>query len=60
MDGGDGDWMVKIPLLGRKGMVLILVQIVVAQGVTFVLFKPRIHYFFCFYFTDSFTLFYFD
>jgi len=44
VDGGNGDWMVKIPLLGRKGMVLILVQVVVEQGVTFVLFKPRIQF----------------
>lgn len=42
VEGGNGDWMVKMPLLGRKGMILTLVQVVVEQGVTFVLFKPRI------------------
>eukprot|EP00026_Physarum_polycephalum_P000021 Phypoly_transcript_00021.p1 GENE.Phypoly_transcript_00021~~Phypoly_transcript_00021.p1 ORF type:complete len:3252 (+),score=335.79 Phypoly_transcript_00021:281-10036(+) len=42
VDGGNGDWMVKIPLLGQKEMVLILVQVMVEQGITFVLFKPYI------------------
>lgn len=42
VDGGMGDWMVKLPLQGHNRIHLVLVQVVIEKGVTFVLFKPHI------------------